>query len=310
MKLEWLEDMVALYSAKTLTAAAAKRNVSQPAFSRRIQALEEWLGVALVDRSRKPVTLTAVGRDQETLTRALVASVYEFRAASRSQANGQSHLTIASQHSLSAEPLLELLERHQGVSINATYRIWTGDREDCLAKMISGDADLLFCYERIGVPPSLPQAIAKTLTVGSDQLLAVCTPQLQARLTERGARVSTPILIYPREGFFGDLIWRSALPALMEAREVEIRCVSSFSYGLLDLALSGHGVAWLPMRLAGAALADGRLTPFASAGPPVPLNVVVAITRRRVEELAVAIRELAGLPCRDASMGPAHLDGH
>jgi DNA-binding transcriptional LysR family regulator len=310
MKLEWLEDMVALYSAKTLTAAAAKRNVSQPAFSRRIQALEEWLGVALVDRSRKPVTLTAVGRDQEAITRTLVASVYEFRAASRSQAKGQSRLTIASQHSLSAEPLLDLLERHQGRSLNATYQIWTGDREDCLAKMISGDADLLFCYERVGAPSALPQAIAKTLTIGSDQLLAVCAPQLQDRLMQRGARASIPILIYPREGFFGGLIWRSALPALMETREVEVRCISSFSYGLLDLALSGHGVAWLPMRLSSAALADGRLTPFASAGPPIPMNVVVAVARRCVEELAVAIRELAGASHRDASIGPAYADGY
>ena len=36
---------------KARSRAAARRNVSQPTFSRHIQALEDWLGVELIDRS-------------------------------------------------------------------------------------------------------------------------------------------------------------------------------------------------------------------------------------------------------------------
>lgn len=41
--------------------AAEKRNVSQPAFSRRIQKLEAWIGASLIDRISQPSKLTKAG---------------------------------------------------------------------------------------------------------------------------------------------------------------------------------------------------------------------------------------------------------
>ncbi|MCK7497041.1 MAG: LysR family transcriptional regulator [Comamonadaceae bacterium] len=46
--------------------SAQLRHVTQPAFSRRIQALEAWAGIDLVDRSSYPTRLTPAG---ETLPR-------------------------------------------------------------------------------------------------------------------------------------------------------------------------------------------------------------------------------------------------
>jgi DNA-binding transcriptional LysR family regulator len=43
--------------------AAESVHVSQPAFSRRIDKLEQALGVKLLDRTTRRVNLTAVGRD-------------------------------------------------------------------------------------------------------------------------------------------------------------------------------------------------------------------------------------------------------
>jgi DNA-binding transcriptional LysR family regulator len=37
------------------------RHVTQPAFSRRIQSLEAWLGTDLIDRTSSPTRLTAAG---------------------------------------------------------------------------------------------------------------------------------------------------------------------------------------------------------------------------------------------------------
>ena len=62
METKWLEDFVSLAETRSFSRSAALRHVTQPAFSRRIQALEAWAGAALVDRSTHPTTLTPAGQ--------------------------------------------------------------------------------------------------------------------------------------------------------------------------------------------------------------------------------------------------------
>lgn len=62
MELHQLRYFVATAEELSVTAAAARVHLSQPALSRQIQALEEELGVALFDRVRKRLHLTEAGR--------------------------------------------------------------------------------------------------------------------------------------------------------------------------------------------------------------------------------------------------------
>ena len=58
MNLSWLDDFAALAASGNFSRAADERHMTQPAFSRRVRALEEWLGVDLFDRSSQPAKLT------------------------------------------------------------------------------------------------------------------------------------------------------------------------------------------------------------------------------------------------------------
>ncbi|PXW63626.1 regulatory helix-turn-helix LysR family protein [Methylobacterium sp. B4] len=55
MDLDWLTDFLALAELKTFSRAAEARNVTQPAFSRRIRALEVWVGTPLFVRAPQGV---------------------------------------------------------------------------------------------------------------------------------------------------------------------------------------------------------------------------------------------------------------
>lgn len=61
LELTWLEDCVALKETLNFSKASAARYVTQPAFSRRIQSLEEWVGTPLFERSKRGVSLTKAG---------------------------------------------------------------------------------------------------------------------------------------------------------------------------------------------------------------------------------------------------------
>jgi len=61
MDTKWLEDFISLAETRSFSRSAQFRHVTQPAFSRRIQSLEAWAGVELVDRSSYPTQLTPAG---------------------------------------------------------------------------------------------------------------------------------------------------------------------------------------------------------------------------------------------------------
>ena len=62
MELKWLEDFCCLAEHLSFSKAASLRGVSQPAFSRRIRQLEEWMGVTLINRAIVPSELTYEGK--------------------------------------------------------------------------------------------------------------------------------------------------------------------------------------------------------------------------------------------------------
>jgi LysR family transcriptional regulator, hypochlorite-specific transcription factor HypT len=61
MGTKWLEDFASLAETHSSSRSAPLRHVAQPAFSRRVQALEAWAGIDLVDRSAYPTRLTPAG---------------------------------------------------------------------------------------------------------------------------------------------------------------------------------------------------------------------------------------------------------
>ena len=50
MDFKWLEDFLVLAETHSFSRSAELRGVTQSAFSRRIRALEEWLGTDLLSR--------------------------------------------------------------------------------------------------------------------------------------------------------------------------------------------------------------------------------------------------------------------
>src|SRR3982751_5813347 len=102
MNLIWLEDFLALASTGNFSRAAEERHMTQPAFSRRIRALEEWLGVVLIDRTTHPAALTESGEWFRSVAQEILARVAQVPDEARSIAAATSAtLRIASTHALS-----------------------------------------------------------------------------------------------------------------------------------------------------------------------------------------------------------------
>ncbi len=297
MELKWLDDYMALIETGSFSAAAARRHVSQPAFSRRIQLLEEWLGVTLIDRARKPLQFTTVAAENQAAFRNLVARIYEFRSTLKSESLDMADLTIAAQHSLTAAYVPAFLKRLRHLGSEQNFRIRSENRADAVAMLMRGQAEVLIAYETTQTPCGIPSPIAMRQVIGEDKLVLVASPALHASLTARSNKApSVPMLCFPPESFLGQVVRYEVLPELMRRQQVVVRCVSEFAMGLRELALVGQGAAWLPGSLIADDLKRGKLMPLESLGYSVAMDIVAYFAVQSGDKGELLKRQFQALP--------------
>jgi LysR family transcriptional regulator, hydrogen peroxide-inducible genes activator len=86
--LRQLEYLLALADAGSFVHAARLKNVSQPALSQQLKALEDRLGVTLLERSTTRTVLTPIGRSVVAKARGVLRDVRDIETLARSAANG------------------------------------------------------------------------------------------------------------------------------------------------------------------------------------------------------------------------------
>lgn len=122
--------------------AAESMHISQPAFSRRIEKLEQALGVRLLERTTRQVSLTAAGRDFDRKVRHLLVELDSALLGVRGVAAGRmSEVTIACIPStvnyFLTSVILCFRERHPKVRV----RVLDEGAGDVLTAVARGDAD-------------------------------------------------------------------------------------------------------------------------------------------------------------------------
>jgi DNA-binding transcriptional LysR family regulator len=81
MNLIDLEAFVSVVDHGSIVAAAAALHLTQSAVTRRVQSLEDMLGVSLLDRQTRPLQPTLAGRETYEFARPVLSSVSDLKAA-------------------------------------------------------------------------------------------------------------------------------------------------------------------------------------------------------------------------------------
>jgi DNA-binding transcriptional LysR family regulator len=140
-----LNDLLAFRAVAELSSfrkAAEQLHLSQPAFSRRIDKLEQALGVRLLERTTRRVSLTAVGRDFERKVRELLddldATLLGIRGVA---ATRMGEVTIACVPSTVYYYLSEVLRRYHEQCPKVRVKVLDAGANDALASVSRGEAD-------------------------------------------------------------------------------------------------------------------------------------------------------------------------
>lgn len=281
MDTRWLEDFVSLAETGSFSRSALARHVTQPAFSRRIQALEAWLGVDLVDRSAYPTRLTPAGEVFRERAEALLAQLQEARMLVRDHVpSAHRVLDIATTHTLSLTFMPKWLEALQGVLGRMDVKLRTGNVHDAAMALSEGASDLLVCYHHARYPLSLASPRYEALRIGTEWMEPFSRPDEAGRPLHTlpgTADQPTPYLSYTRDAYFGrmaDLILEQA----SEPAHLDKRYETDMAEALKMMAIEGHGVAFLPLSAVSRELEAGRLVP---ASPGHRAEIEIRIYRDR-----------------------------
>ncbi|MDL9997555.1 LysR substrate-binding domain-containing protein [Variovorax sp. J22P240] len=276
MNLIWLEDFVALAATGNFSRAAEDRHSSQPAFSRRIRALEEWVGADLFDRSSQPAQLTEVGEWFSGVAQELIAKVARVPGEARKVAEASSvTLRIASTHALSFTFLPRWLRSLESNTTLGPVQLMSDVLQRCEALMLQSKVQFVLTHAHPKAQGALDAEPYRSVRIGEDGLIAMSAPDAEGKarhqLTPHGGS-ALPVLQYTDESGLGRIM-RAVIGRRLETMPVQIVFTAHLASVLRTMVLDGRGVAWLPRTLVEEDIGEGRLVTAASNDWNVPLEI-------------------------------------
>ena len=275
MNLLWLEDFLALSATGNFSRAAAERNVTQPAFGRRVKALEEWLGVELFDRSSQPVRMTTTGEWFHGVAQDLLAQVARVPGEARAMAESTSNsLRFAATHALSFTFVPGWLRGLEALSMGGTVQLESDMLQRCETLLEQRKVQFVICHAHAQAPGQLHAEGYPSVQIGGDVLIPVSAVDAHGQALHALQSGGTPVslLTYSVESGFGRLLRETRYGAL-EKISRQTPFTAHLASVLRTMVLDGRGVAWLPQSLIAEDLASGRLVPAAPEDWSVGLEI-------------------------------------
>lgn len=278
MRLDWLEDLVAVLDEGSLSGAARSRNVSQPAFSRRLRAAEDALGTELIDRRSKPARLRPGIEALAPRLHTAAAEIRQLRVDLRLAAADEAEsIVVSAQHSLATTRAAAIVERMDGVPAIRGVRLRSANRDDCIRTIMVGEADIAIVHrtpaEQIWHRPSEIEVTG----LAAERLVPVATRDEAARLKNGVLR----LVAFPGEVFLGKVFADRIAPRLPEALQLIPRAETALAPAAHSLAREGSGVAWLPETMVRTDVAAGHLHDLSGQLPSTLLELIGVRTIRR-----------------------------
>ena len=266
MDIDWFEDLLSVAEKGHFARAAAARNISQSALTRRIQALERWVGAELLDRTGHPIKLTAAGEAFSGRARDIVARASEVRAELREQSKStRTQVTIACLHSLALSYIPDLVARlQQDIGpFEASVIAETRTINAYLDALKIGQSDLFICFTIPQVPLGINLEGFPQLWLGSESFAPYVRGDVEPPDLEDAEGPPIAFLRYSATSFLSRIEEQALFNAPFEAR-LNTVYRASLAESLCSAAAAGLGMAWLPESVARRAMQTAHIQPVPS----------------------------------------------
>ena len=287
-KLKAFESFVSVATRGSLTAAAKAEGVAPAIMGRRLDALEEHLGVKLLVRTTRRISLTHEGSAFLEDCQRLLSDVANAEASvSEGGVKATGHLRITAPAGFGRRHVAPLVPRFRAAHPDVTISLNLSDRVVDLA------GEGFDCAVRVG---DLPDSSLVSVRIADNRRLCVATPEYLAR---RGTpRAPAELVQHDCLTLSSDASqtrgWAFRVPLADGALEVThlkpggpLDC--SDGQVLHDWCLAGYGIAWRSTWEVEAEIAAGRLVEVLEDFAAPPNGIYVVFPQRKHLPLRVRL---------------------
>ncbi|AKJ68251.1 LysR family transcriptional regulator [Pandoraea thiooxydans] len=265
-----METFVAVASRGSLSGAAALEGVAPAIIGRRIDGLEERLGVKLLVRTTRKVTLTYEGSAFLEDCQRILNEMHNAEATvSAGGVKASGHLRITAPAGFGRRHVAPLVPAFLGAHPEVTLTL---DLSDRLIDLVNEGFD---CAVRLG---ELPDSSLVSLRLGENRRVCVAAP---AYLARHGTPTSLEDLAHHNCLAFGaSSNQQRGWTFQQDGKVLNIRVAGSMECTdgavLHEWCLEGHGLAWRSWWEVGEDIRDKRLVTVLDefAAPPIGIHAV------------------------------------
>jgi DNA-binding transcriptional LysR family regulator len=293
MELKWLDDFLTLAATRNFSRTAELRFMTQPAFSRRVKMLEDWVGVTLLDRNAQPIALTPAGERFRDIAEEVARQLYQGRDELRAAAEGlASTVKFVGTHSLSLTFFPHWVSAFETAG-DVRFRLDTSHADACVQMMLQGASHFMLCHTHPSVDIGLDRKQFLFHRVGLDRLLPLSRPgpdNVPLDLLDGASPRRCRYLAYAETSAIGRAV-ENLLRTVPAADRLDRVFVSPLAGVLISMVRDGRGLAWLPQSQVASELDSGELVRAGSSQWDIDVDITLLRPRARLPRIAEAFWE-------------------
>ncbi|WP_151957673.1 LysR substrate-binding domain-containing protein [Acinetobacter guillouiae] len=244
LEIRWIEDLLALDQEKSISKAAAIRHVTQSAFTRRIQNIEESLGFQILKRYSKNIDFTDAGQVLLSTAKNIQNQMdTTIKYLEKNIKDNELSIKFAVSHSLITQFFPKFIQKLYSDYNDLKLEIIAANLQQGIHLLKEGFCDFLICYCDQLTLQQLDLTLFTYHKIVNMQIVPVTASK--NGLPKYQLNQTFPLLAYSKQAYL-----RKCVDKIIESK-LNYRTLyeTDNASDLKALALQGLGVAWLPRLL-------------------------------------------------------------
>ena len=242
LEIRWIEDLLTLEQERSFSKAAERRFVSQSAFTRRIQQLEQALGYAILERNSRYMEFTDAGQillaTAKSIEQQLNATLALLNNLNRSN---EVTIKFAVVHSLSSTFFSKFLRLFPDYIKDFKIELVAANVGEGFKLLKEGACDFLICYSDETKLKAINSDVLTHLKLGDTEIVPVTLIDEDGN-AKYDINHRFPLLSYSKNAYLRNLVDQ----VISNKLEYRILYETDHTNNLKDFVLQGAGIAWLP----------------------------------------------------------------